>query len=271
MPYLRVEGAELFHTSTGTGPPLVLVHGWTGDSVDWTWLIPLLHQHFRVIAYDRRGDGRSTAETGPHLQRHCADLAAVIEQVAGGPSVVVGHSVGAAIVSMLAVQRPDLVRGLVALDAPHAADPAARPAHEQLRAALDTDANHAALQEYFNQFGFTEHTPDWLRTLVLRRVEASSPAAILDGFLALWNDELEIAYRPAAHDYLASRSCPVLVLHRDPASAAYEEATFRHPTSRSVVLAGVGHWPQIERPAEVSSEIISWWRAAVGPVASAAG
>jgi pimeloyl-ACP methyl ester carboxylesterase len=266
MPYLRVDGAELFHTSTGTGPPLVLVHGWTCDSVDWTWLIPLLREHFRVIAYDRRGDGRSTGESGPHLQRHCADLAAVVEQLAGGPAVVVGHSVGAAIVSLLAVQQPDLVRGLVALDAPHAADPAHLSGHEQLRKALDTDDNHAVLRDYFAEYGFTDQTPDWLRALVQRRVEACSATTIMDGFLALWNDDLEIAYRPAAHDYLARRTCPVLVLHSNADSAAYEQAAFQHPASRSVVLAGAGHWSQIERPAEVSSEIISWWRGAGGPV-----
>ncbi|HEX4247189.1 MAG TPA: alpha/beta hydrolase [Pseudonocardia sp.] len=269
MPYLRVEGAELFHTSTGTGPPLVLVHGWTCDSVDWTWLVPPLGEHFRVIAYDRRGDGRSTGESGPHLQRHLADLAAVIEELAGGPAVVVGHSLGATIVSLLAVQRPDLVRGLVSLDAPHAADPAMRPGHEQLRKALDTDASHAVLQGFFAEYGFTDQTPDWVRVLIQRRVDACSAATIMDGFLALWDDDLQIAYRPAAHDYLARRTCPVLVLHSKADSAAYEEAAFRHPASRAVVLAGAGHWPQLERPAEVSSEIVSWWRDAAAALSGA--
>lgn len=50
MPYLEIGDSALFYTATGTGTPVVLVHGWTADSIDYSWLIPLLQENFRVIA-----------------------------------------------------------------------------------------------------------------------------------------------------------------------------------------------------------------------------
>ena len=47
VPHLPTEDTEICYT--GTGPPIVLVHGWTADSVDWSWLIPALtEEEFRA-------------------------------------------------------------------------------------------------------------------------------------------------------------------------------------------------------------------------------
>jgi pimeloyl-ACP methyl ester carboxylesterase len=47
MAYLETGDSTLFYTVTGNGTPVVLVHGWTADSTDYSWLIPLLEPHFR--------------------------------------------------------------------------------------------------------------------------------------------------------------------------------------------------------------------------------
>jgi pimeloyl-ACP methyl ester carboxylesterase len=262
MPYLETGDSTLFYTATGAGTPVVLVHGWTADSIDYSWLIPLLQQNFRVIAYDLRGYGHSAPADGYGMGRQLDDLAAVIEQVAGEPALVVGHSLGGAIASSMAVERPEHVLGVVVLDASYAVDEAGRARVERTRGQLAGENPDEVVKSwFFSQGSFTDQTPEWLRTLVLRRVDSVSSAMIRAGFAALW-DHAPIAFRPETDHYLARRTVPVLVIHRNAARAAYEETTFQHPASRAVVLAGGGHWVQVERPEDVNAAIQEWWKIA---------
>jgi pimeloyl-ACP methyl ester carboxylesterase len=262
MSYLETGDSTLFYTATGTGTPVVLVHGWTADSIDYSWLIPLLEKHFRVIAYDLRGYGHSAPADGYGMDRQLDDLTAVIEQVAGEPALVVGHSLGGAIASSMAVERPKHLLGVVVLDASYAVDEAGRARVEGTREQLAGEHPDEVVKSWFlSQASFTDQTPGWLRTLVLRRVDSVSPAMIRAGFAALW-DHAPIAFRPETDHYLARRAVPVLVIHRKAASAAYEKTTFQHPASRAVVLAGGGHWVQVERPEDVNAAIQDWWKTA---------
>jgi len=261
MSYLETGDSTLFYTATGSGTPVVLVHGWTADSIDYSWLIPLLEPHFRVIAYDLRGFGKSAPADGYGMDRQLDDLTAIIEHVAGEPALVVGHSLGGAIVSSMAAERPDRVLGVVVLDAPYAVEEDGRPRVEGMRERLAGEQPQETVKSFFSQVSFTDQTPDWLRTLVLRRVESVSSAMIRAGFATLW-DHAPIAFRPESDHYLSRRTGPVLVIHKNAASAAYEETTFQHRASRAVVLPGSGHWVQVERPEEVSAAIQDWWKTA---------
>lgn len=92
------DGTPIAYWRSGSGPPLLLVHGATAAH-DTTWRIvgPLLAERHTVHAMDRRGRGGS-GDTAPyHLQREAEDVAAVVDAVAlatGGPVDVLGHSYG---------------------------------------------------------------------------------------------------------------------------------------------------------------------------------
>jgi pimeloyl-ACP methyl ester carboxylesterase len=51
--------AELFFTDVGAGENVLLLHGWTCDSHDWSWQLPVLESRYRVVAVDLRGHGSS--------------------------------------------------------------------------------------------------------------------------------------------------------------------------------------------------------------------
>ena len=51
--------AKLFATEAGTGKNVMLLHGWTCDSHDWSWQLPLFESKYRVVDADLRGHGRS--------------------------------------------------------------------------------------------------------------------------------------------------------------------------------------------------------------------
>jgi len=97
-------------------PPVVLVHGSMDRSAGLLKLSRRLDADHRVLRYDRRGYGRSI-DVGPPggIDAHAADLAALVD---GRPAVVFGHSYGGDVALALAERRPDLVRAVVAYEAP---------------------------------------------------------------------------------------------------------------------------------------------------------
>jgi 3-oxoadipate enol-lactonase len=95
----------------GDRTPLVLVHAdWT-DSGIWDPVVPLLRDRYRVIRYDLRGFGRSSRPAQPFTR--LGDLRALLGHLAINEAVAVGHSGGGGTVLGLAVQHPDLLKGLV--------------------------------------------------------------------------------------------------------------------------------------------------------------
>jgi pimeloyl-ACP methyl ester carboxylesterase len=91
------DGTRIACHRSGSGPPLVLVHGGTADHTRWAPILPQLDEHFTVYAMDRRGRGGS-GDTEPYsIEREFEDVSAVIDGVADADGAdVVAHSFGAA-------------------------------------------------------------------------------------------------------------------------------------------------------------------------------
>ena len=105
----RLNGVELYFETQGeAGPPVILVHGSRGDHHTWDAVAPLLARRCRVTVYDRRGHGESAASSAQGMREDAADLAALIEHLTKAPAHVVGNGVGATVVLLLVVERPDL-------------------------------------------------------------------------------------------------------------------------------------------------------------------
>jgi pimeloyl-ACP methyl ester carboxylesterase len=100
---------------SGVGGPVLAIHGITSSSRTWPFVAAALDNP--VFAPDLRGRGRSNQLPGPvGMLQHAEDCAAVVEATGGVPLVVVGHSMGGFVATVLAARRPDLVRGLVLVD-----------------------------------------------------------------------------------------------------------------------------------------------------------
>lgn len=89
------DGTRIAFWRSGSGPPLLLVHGATADhTTTWRFVLPGLEDRFTVYAMDRRGRGGSGDAAEYELQREAEDIAAVIDAI-GEPVSVLGHSYGA--------------------------------------------------------------------------------------------------------------------------------------------------------------------------------
>ncbi|MFD5507244.1 alpha/beta fold hydrolase [Streptomyces sp. NPDC127051] len=120
MAQVRADGVNLFYERTGTGDPLVLVHGSWTDHRAWQPAIDAdVKASFAVVAYDRRGHGGSDPAPGQGTRRQDEDdLAALIEGLGDAPAHVAGNSFGASVVLGLAARRPELFRSITAHEPP---------------------------------------------------------------------------------------------------------------------------------------------------------
>jgi pimeloyl-ACP methyl ester carboxylesterase len=105
---------ELYYESTGDGSPVLLVMGLGMNATGWWRTVPVLAESFRVLAFDNRGMGRSSAPEGAYPMEDLADDAVAVLDAAGeGAAHVYGISLGGMIAQHFALRHPDRVRSLV--------------------------------------------------------------------------------------------------------------------------------------------------------------
>ncbi|HEX3715809.1 MAG TPA: alpha/beta hydrolase [Trebonia sp.] len=114
---VAVDGFELAYDRAGSGPGVVLLHGWPGDRTDYRDLVPLLGG-CDVVVPDLRGFGHSDKhEAEPAAQysgpAQARSVAGLITELGLTRPVVVGYDIGSRIAQALARARPDLVSALV--------------------------------------------------------------------------------------------------------------------------------------------------------------
>jgi pimeloyl-ACP methyl ester carboxylesterase len=107
------------YVMAGTGPVILLVHGWLATSYHWRKVMPLLAADHTVIAVDARGYGESDKPyEGYDGRTVVADLVGLLDLMNIERCVVVGHDMGALVALLMAADHPDRVDGLVYVDEP---------------------------------------------------------------------------------------------------------------------------------------------------------
>ena len=124
-----LDDITLNYVEAGDGPPVVLVHGVACGWRMWRSQIRALRPAFRVVAYDQRGHGQSTAPEEPAAYSQIIladDLADLIRRLGLAPARIIGLSLGGGVALELTIRHPELVAALVLADTgPGSDDPAA--------------------------------------------------------------------------------------------------------------------------------------------------
>ena len=121
---LAANGIRIHAVEAGSGPLVLLVHGFPESWYSWRHQLPALADAgYRAVAIDVRGYGRSSAPTGVDAYRmvnHVADNVAIVAALGEQTAVVVGHDWGAPIAWNSALLRPDVFRAVAGLSVPYA-------------------------------------------------------------------------------------------------------------------------------------------------------
>jgi pimeloyl-ACP methyl ester carboxylesterase len=117
--YAPVNGLQLYYEITGSGRPLILLHGGFGMTGMFGELIPLLAQNRQVIAIDLQGHGRTADIERPlRLESMGDDVAALITHLGIEKAGVMGYSMGGGAALRAAIQHPELINRLVVVSIP---------------------------------------------------------------------------------------------------------------------------------------------------------
>jgi pimeloyl-ACP methyl ester carboxylesterase len=256
MPRLDLgEGQSIFYTDEGDGAPVVAVHGWSCDGGDWSWLAADLAADHRVIIPDLRGHGASTHRPGQRYtpRLFAADTLRLIEHLELKDVIVIGHSLGTTVASILAVDRADLVSALVLVDPQYGHDDATLvPALEAVRA-----DPHGFAMAAFAAFG-TDATPAWLHGWRRRRV-LSTPAEVIAGtFGGLFDGDEGLGRRAVSEGFLRRRNVPTLAIYAAAGLTAFEESLPHGPHDEIAVWDGYGHFLHQEAPDRFAAAIRAW-------------
>jgi len=114
-----VDGVTATYLEAGTGPVLLLVHGWAGNIYNWKEVILPLSQNFRVIAVDLPGSGQSSCDSGrQYTTTAYADfLAHFLDALQIKKASVLGNSMGGQVAAEFALNYPDRIEELILCDA----------------------------------------------------------------------------------------------------------------------------------------------------------
>jgi pimeloyl-ACP methyl ester carboxylesterase len=119
---LRLNGIELQVLEEGSGPLVVLCHGFPELAFSWRHQLPVLaHAGYRVVAPDMRGFGNSSRPQEVEaydVVRLCGDMTGLLDSLGEASAVFVGHDWGASLVWSLAVLEPARVRAVAGLSVP---------------------------------------------------------------------------------------------------------------------------------------------------------
>jgi pimeloyl-ACP methyl ester carboxylesterase len=114
---LKANGAAFHVARTGTGKPLLLLHGWPEFWLTWEPVMTRLAGRYTLIAPDLRGFGDSDKPQGPYgPDQHAADMLALMDALGARRFGVVGHDVGGAVMQPLARAAPERLTGLFFFD-----------------------------------------------------------------------------------------------------------------------------------------------------------
>ena len=252
-----VDGTEIAYKRTGSGPPLVFVHGSWSSHHDWDDVTPALAESFRVVAYDRRGHSRSERSPGQvTINDHVNDLGELIERLGLAPAWVVGNSFGASIALRLAATHADLLCGVIAHEPPLfdliSDDPDVAPLVEEDEKMTATVADRIASEDHeggarlFIEFelgpgSWSQLPPDFRATLVENAL----------AFLDEARDPDQYAFDPA---WLTEFHRPVMLTMGSESPPTYTGVVSRLADTLPAVevarFEGAGHLPHMTHPDE---------------------
>ena len=264
--YAGNEGVRIHYVTAGSGPLVVMIHGFPDFWYSWREQIAALEDTYRIAAVDLRGYNGSDKPEGVEsyaMPLLVADIAAVIAAEGEESAVVVGHDWGGAIAWSLAMSRPELVSALVILNLPHpaglrrelATNPDQQRSSAYAYAFQKPDAHEAVTAE--GLAGWV--TDESARALYVEAFEASDFEAMLNYYKANFPSTAGAAEAVT----FPKVKCPVLMFHGLDDQALLpgglnDTWNWVERDLTLVTIPGAGHFVQQDASEIVSQTMRDW-------------
>ncbi len=262
--YLELHGDHVAYQDVGTGEAVLLIHGMAGSSETWRAVLPPLSRKHRVVAPDLLGHGQSAKPRSDYsLGAFAVWLRDLLDKLGISSATIVGQSLGGGVAMQFVYQHPDYCQRLILISsgglgpdvgwtlrllsapgaelilpviAPQPVLTAGNKLRSWFSAAGIQSPRGAEVWSAYSSLSDSETRQAFLRTLrsvvdyrgqavsALNRLPLTSDLPTM----TIWGDQDKII--PVDHAYAAQAA---------------------RPESRLEVLAGVGHFPHVERPSEV--------------------
>lgn len=243
----RENGVRLYYEVHGSGPVVLLTHGFSATSAMWKPNVAALSQHCRLILWDMRGHGQTESPNDPAAYSEEAiigDIAALLDACGTEQAVIGGHSLGGYMSLAFRLVHPERVQALMLIDT----GPGFRK--DQPRAVWNRRAHmtaHALETKGLEALGRS------VEVLASAHRSAQGLAHAARGMLAQ-SDARVI-------DSLASITVPTLVLagaNDEPFLAGTDYMAGKIPGASRVIIPDAAHAPNIDQPQEFNRAVLAF-------------
>jgi pimeloyl-ACP methyl ester carboxylesterase len=256
--------AILHHVAVGKGsPPIVFVHGFACGHGDWQAQVAHFSPRHTTVSVDLPGHGVAPAGTGAHTIERCGgEVAALLGALSLAPAVLVGHSLGCRVVLDAALRAPERTAGIVLVDGSRFT----AEAMGAFEARFAAGEYRALVRGLFEQM-FTGGSDPRTAAAGVERALSLPEVVGRQLLLSLVRYDVE-----KLEETLARTTRPLLVLQTTFVNAARQRESLRAgqttsyldfvqakvPAARIEVIPGVGHFPQLDAPAELNRALESF-------------
>ena len=256
MPTAENRGVGIAWESTGSGEPLLFLHGLGGSMRDWEPQVAAFSPKYRMIRVDVRGHGVSDKPKGKYeVEDFTSDAIAVLRAAGVDRAHIVGISMGGMIALQLAVDAPAMVRSLVLVNT----GPEVKPENAAERLALWQRrflTRFMSMEKFADILAgrlFPDPGQEAMRAEFHRRWAANDPAAYRQSYLAL--------LRWSVADRIHAIRTPTLVVH-----AEFDYTTFERkerwakkiPGARMATIAEGRHAVSMDKAAEFNRLVLEF-------------
>jgi pimeloyl-ACP methyl ester carboxylesterase len=237
------DGVRIHYETAGKGrPALLLVHCWTCDSSFWKDQVARLSRNRQVVTLDLAGHGRSGRTRKDYtMEAFGQDVKAVADELKLDRMVLVGHSMGGAVILEAAKRLGGRVVGLVPIDTLVDVEQSSDP--------KETDAVMAKMQAdyegqttaFIRQYLFAPTTPPAVAERIVAQTTRFPAEIAISALRNNWN------YKAApAFDVI---KVPIVAVNGDRFPTNFDANRRHAPQFDALIMKGVGHYPMLEDPA----------------------
>ncbi len=249
----RLNNCEIFYTSQGSGPPIVLLHGFPLNHTIWAPQVEELSRDFQVVTPDLRGHGKSEATLGVYgMDVFAQDLKALLDRLRIGRFILGGLSMGGYVAFAFLKQFAGSVQALILADSKAEADTAEAQTRREQQAQEALQNGTGPIADRLILTMLTPETREGNKALagkVYEMMKLTNPVGVAGTLRGM-------AQRPDSTPLLASIRVPTLILvgEKDSTTPVGDARKIAAGIvgSELVVVPGAAHLTSLENPKSVN-------------------